>query len=121
MIQFKNPYITSNLYRRDNGAVASGAHGTSSRIEVEKARATTSMLTSDSYSSTGTCTGNRTGAGPSLPSPPNPQEDLSDPLCTLFEPIKVDNADADADVFYLIHAQSGGRLVIDDEIFVLRV
>ncbi|KAG6428934.1 hypothetical protein SASPL_106973 [Salvia splendens] len=126
VIKFKNPYITSNLYRRDNGAVASGAHGiygTSSRIEVEKAKS------NDKYVNLRFLFTNRYMHRTSDASwaiaavSPTPQEDLSDPLCTLFEPIKVDNADddANANVFYLIHAQSGGRLVIDDEIFVLRV
>ncbi|XP_047959066.1 uncharacterized protein LOC125204448 [Salvia hispanica] len=37
------------------------------------------------------------------------EEDVSKPSCTLFEPVKVD----DAGVFYFRHVQSGGRVLMD--------
>ncbi|XP_057802347.1 uncharacterized protein LOC131017563 [Salvia miltiorrhiza] len=36
-----------------------------------------------------------------------PEEDTTKPTCTLFEPVKVD------DFYYLIHVQSGGRVLMD--------
>ncbi|XP_057772372.1 uncharacterized protein LOC130991929 [Salvia miltiorrhiza] len=38
-----------------------------------------------------------------------PDEDTTKPTCTLFEAVKVD------DFFYLIHVQSGGRVLIDSK------
>ncbi|KAG6425879.1 hypothetical protein SASPL_110087 [Salvia splendens] len=38
-----------------------------------------------------------------------PQEDVTQPSCTLFEPVKVDDNGA----FYLRHVQSGGRVLVD--------
>ncbi|XP_057772507.1 uncharacterized protein LOC130992053 [Salvia miltiorrhiza] len=51
-----------------------------------------------------------------------PEEDTTNPSCTLFEPIKVPDDDpAGAGFFYLIHVQSGGRLLIDNDTFVFYV
>ena len=46
-----------------------------------------------------------------------PQEDVTQPSCTLFEPVKVDNAG----VFYLRHVQSGGRVSLDGSIMAFYV
>ncbi|KAL1551602.1 hypothetical protein AAHA92_19424 [Salvia divinorum] len=49
-----------------------------------------------------------------------PQEDTSDPFCTLFEPIRV-GVGLGNNEFYFIHVQSGGRLVVDSTSFVFYV
>ncbi|KAG6428933.1 hypothetical protein SASPL_106972 [Salvia splendens] len=109
-----------HIYRRDNnGAIALGeadVFSTKARIEVEHAK-TDSKYVNLRFSYTNrymhrTSDGSWAMAAVST----KPQEDLSDPFCTLFEPIKVDG-----DIFYLIHAQSGGRLVIDSASFLFFV
>ncbi|KAG6428932.1 hypothetical protein SASPL_106971 [Salvia splendens] len=109
-----------HIYRRDNnGAIALGeadVFSTKARIEVEQAK-TDSKYVNLRFSYTNrymhrTSDGSWAMAAVST----KPQEDLSDPFCTLFEPIKVDG-----DIFYLIHAQSGGRLVIDSASFLFFV
>lgn len=42
-----------------------------------------------------------------------PEEDTSNPSCTLFEPVEVPNGNG---MFYLTHVQSGGRLLIHDPV-----
>ncbi|KAL1551606.1 hypothetical protein AAHA92_19427 [Salvia divinorum] len=102
-----------HIYRKDdNGAVALGEEdvfSTKARIEVEQAK-TDSKYVNLRFSYTNrymhrTSDGSWAMAAVST----KPQEDMSEPSCTLFEPVKVD----DDGVFYLIHAQSGGRLVVD--------
>ncbi|KAL1551605.1 hypothetical protein AAHA92_19426 [Salvia divinorum] len=90
-----------HIYRDDDhkGAVALGeesVYSTRARIEVEKAK------NNDKYVNLRFSYTNRL---------------VPYPLCTLFKPVKVD----DDVVFYLIHAQSGGRLVIDSASFFLYV
>ncbi|KAG6425881.1 hypothetical protein SASPL_110089 [Salvia splendens] len=46
-----------------------------------------------------------------------PEEDVTNSSCTLFEPVKVD----DNGVFYLSHVQSGGRLSVDGQTMALYV
>ncbi|XP_047960135.1 uncharacterized protein LOC125205317 [Salvia hispanica] len=46
-----------------------------------------------------------------------PEEDLTKPSCTLFEPVEVNNNG----VFYLRHVQSGGRLSVDGQTMALYV
>ncbi|KAG6428951.1 hypothetical protein SASPL_106990 [Salvia splendens] len=41
-----------------------------------------------------------------------PVEDTTDPSCTLFQPVQV--AGEEADVFYLNHVPTGGRLLVDN-------
>ncbi|KAL1557027.1 hypothetical protein AAHA92_12568 [Salvia divinorum] len=117
VIQSADPNEKGYVYRKDeDGIVAFGEESvfsTRARIEVEPAK------TDSKYVNLRFSYSNRYMQRPVFLSYGlaavglAPLEDTSSPFCTLFEPVKVDNGDDDDDVFYFIHAESGGRLAID--------
>ncbi|XP_042048276.1 uncharacterized protein LOC121794257 isoform X2 [Salvia splendens] len=81
------------------------------KIEVERATSNTNYVHLR-FSNSNRYWSLRTNNNVIVAESKQPVEDTTDPSCTLFQPVQV--AGEEADVFYLNHVPTGGRLLVDN-------
>ena len=121
VIVLKSKYDNSrNLTAYFNGAHKAGSiavgdedvFSTLAKIEVERSTGSNSTYVHLRFSYFNLYWGRNPATGEIVGEIDQPEEDITKPTCTLFEPLPVD----DSGTFYLRHVQSRGRVMLEGPI-----